>query len=205
MKPTTVDDSKYNRLGPDPDALKRAGVYRIALSATPDGFGLMNVYFPEAVDRYLSAGIEVEAFHTWYKDLEPKDQVEAFRLALQYARWFALPGPARQVWVDIEKGGLPILNGGSATDSAWQTATGIAALGAPTGIYTSKEMWNNKVRIVPGRYPWARLFDLWAAHWNQWIKAPLVPYPWVKAVRWQYAGDVIFAGQDGIDLNIDLI
>jgi len=198
MIPTTVDFSKYNRLGPDPDLLKLSGVKCVALSATPDGFGLMNVYFPEQVERYASAGLEVEAFHTWYEYPDPKDQVEAFRLALKYAVW----DKRWRVWNDVERAGLPILRNGPATDSAWRVTTGIAGLGLSVGIYTSKYMWESKVRIVKGRYPWYQ-FALWTAHWNQLIKVPLMPYPWTRWSRWQYAGDIVKFGQDGVDLNVD--
>ena len=198
MIPTTVDDSKYNRLGPDPDVLKLAGVKTVALSATPDGFGLMNVYFPERVERYASAGLNVEAFHTWYEYPDPKDQVEAFRLALKYVRW----NPSWRVWNDVEKGGVPIVLNRKATQSAWAVTTGIAALGLTVGIYTSAYMWHSKVRIVKDMYPWYQ-FDLWTAHWNQRVKAPLMPYPWKRWKRWQYAGDIVMFGQDGIDLNVD--
>lgn len=205
FQPTTVDDSKYNRRGPDADRLRLAGVNRILLSATPDGFGLMNVYFPQAVDYYLSNGIEVEAFHTWYPWVEPKDQVEAFRLALQYAGWFSPPvmlnGEPRRVEVDIERAGLPILKNSEATDNAWAVTTGISGLGLRVRVYTSRYMWREKVRVIRGRYPWSR-FGLHVAHWKQW-GAPILPEEWATWERWQYAGDVIFAGQDGIDLNID--
>lgn len=199
---TAVDDSKYNRLGPDPDLLKLAGVKRIALSATPDGFGLMNVYFPERVERYASAGLEVEAFHTWYPGPLWRDQVEAFRLALKYAGWH----DDWRTWNDIERAGLPILKNSEATDNAWAVTTGIdlQCPGDFQGVYTSKYMWESKVRIVRGRYPWQR-YKLWTAHWNRSITNPLIPYPWTSWVRWQYAGDVVMFGMDGIDLNTDAV
>lgn len=200
MKPTTVDDSKYNRMGPDPDLLKLAGVKRVALSATPDGFGLMNVYFPERVERYASAGLEVEAFHTWYPYPLARDQIEAFYLALKYADW----RPEWKTWIDIERSGLPILKNSEATDNAWAVTTGIATqcLGDFQGIYTSKYMWESKVRIVRYRYSWEK-FKLWTAHWNVLISKPLIPYPWTTWDRWQYAGDIEMFGMDGIDLNVD--
>jgi GH25 family lysozyme M1 (1,4-beta-N-acetylmuramidase) len=198
MIPTTVDDSKYNRLGPDPDALKLAGIKTVALSATPDGFGLMNIYFPERVERYVSAGLKVEAFHTWYEYPDPRDQIEAFRLALKYAGW----DKRWRVWNDIERAGLPIIRTSAATDSAWKVTQGIIALGLTVGVYTSKYMWESKVRIVRGRYPWQNL-ALWTAHWNELVKSPLLPYPWTTWDRWQYKGDIVMFGQDGIDLNVD--
>ena len=199
--PTTVDTSKYNRLVPNPDLLKLRGVQTILLSATPDGFGLMNVYFPEAVKLYRAAGLKVEAFHTWYPGPLARDQVDAFRMALDLAHWEGDP-----VEIDIERAGLPILANGEATDNAWAVTTGIANLGCLTRIYTSKYMWESKVRIVRGRYPWQR-YPLHVAHWgteNNFARI-LVPWDW-RAVGWvrlQYAGDVAFAGTDGVDLNLD--
>lgn len=58
------------------------------------------------------------------------------------------------------------------------------------GIYTRVEWWDRVVAPAD----WAKMYDLWAARWAEWLDGPwsdgkYVPRDWTDWVMWQYKSD----------------